>query len=824
MRQFSFTIRSLGYLAFVGVLLIAAHGTARPPGSGLTLPSDEPTPQTSPETSPPGSPPASDFEGKEIGQLKFSGLRRVEADAVRAILHQKSGSIFSHDAIADDLHSIFGMGYFSDAQIAAALGPDQKVEITWELTEKPAIHKVTYEGNDELSNDDLKDLIDIKPYSILDLAAVRRNQRKIHDKYVEKGFYLADLSYKLVPVAGNETDVVYQIHEHAKVEVRRIQFVGNARVPSSDLQGIMQTQPGGWFSFLSPASYREEMLEHDLMGVQSIYLDRGFINVRVSKPRLELSPDKRYIYITIHVDEGEQYRLGKIDFSGDLLLPREELYRRVSSRPHELFNRSKLVKDRGSLDDVAQDQGYAYANITPVTAVNEELKTVDLTFDTQKGKPVYVERIEVAGNTKTRDKVIRRELRIYEGELFSGVALRASKARVQALGYFETVEVTTKKGSADDLILVTVTVKERPTGTFQVGAGFSTLESFIFTAQLSQNNLFGWGQTGSVTLQLSSLRQFVQLQFQDPYFLDTKLYFGVDVFRTQLSYVNFLRNATGFDLNFGYPLSEATRHTFVSKAITDWLEDARLSLAYSAQDVGVSPVFQGTQQQELANQFGTYVLSSLRLTLTIDKRDNRLYPSDGYMLSQSFEVAPSFLGSGFQFARYSGYARYYRRLFWGLVFKTQWTYGIIDALGGSQIPLSEQYFVGGINSLRGYYLLSVSPTKPVGQRTPDSVTSNFEVGGNKEIVINNEIEFPIVDKIGIRGVVFYDLGDTYSSNESFFQDKQYPGLPLGMLHSVGFGVRWFSPIGPLRFEWGFPLTPRPQDGPYDFEFTIGNFF
>ena len=757
--------------------------------------------------------------------MSFTGLRRVEADAARAVLHQKAGAIFDRQAVSDDLHALFGLGYFSDAQALAEVGPDEKVHLTWQLTEKPAIHKVTYEGNDELSNDDLKDLIDIKAYSILDLAAVRRNQRKIHDKYIEKGFYLADVSYKLVSVPGNEVDVVFQIHEHAKVEVRRVQFVGNKRIPSSDLTGVMETKPGNWFSFLSSAgTYREDLLERDVQAVQAVYLDRGFINVRISKPRVELSPDKHYIFITMRVDEGEQYRLGKIDFSGDLLRPRDDLFQRVSSHTGDLFNRDKLIKDRGNLDDLAQDQGYAYANITPVTAVNEEVKTVDLTFDTQKGKPVYVERIEIAGNTKTRDKVIRRELRIYEGELFSGVALKYSKQRVQALGFFETVEVTTKKGSADDLILVTVQVKERPTGTFQVGAGFSTLESFIFTAQLSQNNLFGWGQVGSVTLQLSSLRQFVQLQYVDRYFLDTKLTLGADLFRTQLNVVNFLRDATGFDVSLGYPVSELARGAGVPKSVTTWLEDATLSLAYTASDVGVLPIFQSTQQQELANQFGTYVLSSLRLTLTIDKRNDRLYPSNGYMLSQSVELAPSFLGSGFQFARFSGYARYYHPLFWGLVFKTQWTYGLIDALGNSQIPLSEEYFVGGINSVRGYYLLSVSPTKPVGQRTPDSVTSNFEVGGNKEIVINNEIEFPIVDKIGIRGVIFYDLGDAYSTDENFFQDKLYPSLPLGMLHSVGFGVRWFSPIGPLRFEWGFPLTPRPQDGPYDFEFTIGNFF
>jgi outer membrane protein insertion porin family len=213
----------------------------------------------------------------------------------------------------------------------------------------------------------------------------------------------------------------------------------------------------------------------------------------------------------------------------------------------------------------------------------------------------------------------------------------------------------------------------------------------------------------------------------------------------------------------------------------------------------------------------------VKATLTWDKRNDRLFPSSGYMLSQSVEVAPSFLGSQFQFSRFSGFARWYYPLILGAVFKTNWTYGIITELGGVEIPISERYFVGGINSLRGYYPFTVSPTKPVGIRSPDTATTDFEVGGTKELIINNEIEFPIFEKVGIRGLVFYDLGNSYSADEHFFQDKQY-NLPLGLLMTVGFGIRWQLPIGPLRFEWGFPLTPRPQDQPVDFEFTIGNFF
>jgi len=773
-----------------------------------------PTPQATPT-----------LNGRRVLRIAIEGLQRVEPDAVLAVISLKPGGILTRQGVQDDLHAIFNMGYFADGYVEAnAIG--EEVEMIFHLTEKPAIHKVVFEGNDELSTDDLKDLVDLKTYSILNMAAVRRNMRKIHDKYIEKGFFLADVSFRLYLVPGNEVDVIFVIQEHAKVSVRRITFIGNKRLGDDQLKGVMQIQESGWLSFLnSSGNYREEMLERDLAAIQALYYDNGFVNVRVGKPKVELSADKRYIFIGIHVEEGEQFRLGKIEFSGDLLMPQEQLMSRLSVHPGEIFNRTKLIHDRQVLDEIYQDQGYAYANITPLTAIHEEQRTVDLNFEMQKGVKVYLERVEISGNTKTRDTVIRREMRIYDGDLFSGSGIRLSKQRVQALGFFESVEIQTKKGSADDLAIVVVTVKERATGTFQVGAGFSTLESFIFTAQLSQNNLFGWGQTGSLTIQVSALRQLAQVQFVDPHFLDSNWTFAFDLFRTQLAYPSFVRNATGGDITFGYLISEFLAGPLAQVVGNRELwSDLRLFLTYNLQDIGLSPFSQGEKQILLANQFLTGVESSVRLTLTWDKRNDRLYPSSGFMASQSWEIAPSWLGSNFQFARYSGYIRVYAPLAFGAVFKTNWSYGYLQSLGGSQIPISERYFVGGINSVRGYFLLSISPTVPVGFRTPDSSTTAFEIGGNKQIVINNEIEFPIIEKIGIRGVLFYDLGNAYGENERFFQDKQFPTLPLGLLQSVGFGIRWFSPIGPLRFEWGFPITPRPQDGAYDFEFTIGNFF
>jgi outer membrane protein insertion porin family len=584
-------------------------------------------------------------------------------------------------------------------------------------------------------------------------------------------------------------------------------------VPPSKLKDVMLTKEGGFLSFVTgEGTYREEVFQRDLAVIQATYYDEGFINVRVDKPTVSLSADKRYIYVTIKVVEGERYDIGKIDFAGDLVVPKEDLAKLMSSTTGQHFSRTQLGQDIQSITDVYYDRGYAYANINPVTAINAETKTVDLTFDVQKGPQVTIERIDVIGNTKTRDKVIRRELRVYEGELYSGTGVRRSKERVTALGFFETVEVTQRPGTQPDTIIVQVEVKEKATGTFQVGLGFSNVENFIFTAQVSQNNFLGWGQSVSASAQISSLRSLVQLSFFDPYFLDTNFLLSADFFRVDAQYVDFTRRSTGGSVSLGYQL----------------VEDLLVNVGYSQEHVSVeaAPGFGGVL---LANRFLSGVTSSVRLSVTYDKRNNRLFPSKGFIHYGSVEYAPSFLGIGsspFLFTRYTAYSRLYFPLPLGAVFKTNATIGYIQQLDANRpLPVSEFFYLGGINSVRGYLLRSISPTLLAPRSgAPDAPIDQLNVGGNKQLILNLELEFPVFEKAGIRGVVFYDAGNAYAQNESFFQDSSGGKRPLGLFHSVGFGFRWFSPVGPLRFEWGIPITPRPEDQPILFEFTIGNFF
>ena len=753
-----------------------------------------------------------------ITKIEIQGNRRVESDAIRAALPLRPGDAFDRRKLREALLGVWKTGYFNDVKIdvSPVKVPGTGYQLTVLVSEKPAIRDIKLEGNEELSRDDLKDTFEVKQFQILDAEGVRKTAKKMQEKYVEKGYFLAEVTWRLDRLPNNEVDVVFVINEHAKVTVKEIRFVGNRAIGSDELKAAMITQEGSFWSFLSSAgTYREDAFARDEYVLQGLYYDRGYLYVKFGKAAIELSPDRRYIFITIPIEEGDPYDIGKIDVTGDLLEPKEKLLALVETKPGARFSKTILQRDLQVLADVYKDKGYAYANVTPDTDVHPETKTVDLNYSFQKGNLVTIEKIEVVGNNKTRDKVIRREMRIDEGDLYNGTRIRASKARVTALGYFDSVEINTRRGSGDDKMVLEVTVKEKLTGTFQLGFGFTGGESFFGQAQLSQNNLLGYGHTASLSFQISSLRQLFQLSYLDPYFLDSAWTASVDLYRSELLFTGFDRQAIGGALTAGYEL----------------FEDFRFFGTYTLENVDVVPT--GTTALQLRNQFTAGRTSSLRLSFNYDKRDNRLFPTNGHLESASAEFATSLIASQNLFQRYRLIERRYRPLFWGLVAKVNLSLGYIRSTDplNHPISISEKFFAGGINSIRGYTLRSISPTKKIlASRDPDAGVFDYAVGGNKELLTNWEIEFPIVESAGIRGVVFYDMGNVFSENENFFQSSQRPDangngtLPLGLFHSTGFGVRWFSPLGPLRFEVGFPLTRRAIDDAYLFEFTIGNFF
>jgi outer membrane protein insertion porin family len=764
----------------------------------------------------------------DVIRVHFRGNRKVEDDALRVNLKTTAGMVLSKDLLQEDVRTLWRLGYFEDVQVETAEAEGGLV-VTFVLKEKPAIRKIYVSGHDEIGLTKINEVLDLKKEQVLDLAKVKKNVEKIRELYLQRGFYMAEVEYELRRDSPGQVDVYFRVRENSKVEIRRVNFTGNRNVTDAELRGVMLTQPGDLFSALtSSGTYREDVFQRDIMLIQSHYFDRGYINVKVGDPRMELSPDRRSMYITLSIEEGLQYRIGTLDVKGELLDSRETYLNHLQAKPGEVFNRTLVAQDVQNIAEMYKDKGYAYVNSTPETRVDDKQRIVDLSFDIQKGPLVNFERINIRGNTKTRDKVIRREMRVYEGEQFSQSRLDFSKRRVNSLGYFDKVEVTTKRGSADDTMDVNLEVGERQTGAFQIGAGFSSVENFIFQAQISQNNLLGRGQSATLQAQVSGLRQLYMLQFEDPYFLDTNWTFGFNLFNQSRYYLSFQRKATGGSLTWGYMLSD----------------NVRMFLTYTLQDVSIvtggrSNLFSGGVQSalpqgSLANLLHSGLISSWRVSVSHDTRDDRMFPHSGWYNTASAEFAePAFMSQS-QFTRYEGALRYYYPLWGPLTLRLKAEGGLITSRDPQGVPIFERYFVGGIYDVRGFALYSLGPKILVpNSQDPGSALKTFSVGGNMRLLGKAEIEVPIFDKMGIRGVVFTDVGNAYNLEDQYCRLKPawadvsfnpcVKVFPLSSLRSSwGFGFRWFSPIGPLRFEWGLPYKTLPGEDSIVFEFTIGN--
>ncbi|MEZ4402182.1 MAG: outer membrane protein assembly factor BamA [Kofleriaceae bacterium] len=772
--------------------------------------------------------------GRPIDRIQFRGNRKVEGDAIRVNLVSKVGAVIEPAKVRDDVRAMWKMGFFSDIVVEAELAPGGGAILTFAVKEKPSVRKILIDGAHELELDKINEEVTLERDAILDVTKVKDNRDKIAALYNKKGYYLASVDYEIKPVNEAEVDVWYTIHERAKIQIRGVDFIGNKAIPDAELRGYIATRTGGALSFLSDSgTFNESDFERDLVILTAHYWDQGYAAVKIGTPRLQLSRDKKYMYVAIPIDEGPVFHYSDIKFKGSLIGDEAVHKQKLVSHPGDRFSRTGLAGDRERLASYYMDQGYAYANVSPMTVPNMTDHTIELVWEIESGKKAYFERINVRGNSKTRDKVIRREMKIAEGELYSSTNLEESKRRITALGFFESVEVSTSKGSSDELVEVNVEVTERPTGTFQIGAGFSSVENFIAQAQISQNNLFGRGQTLALQAQLSSLRQLFLLRFVEPYFLDTNWTFAFDLYNQSRAFNDFSRNAAGFSLTWGYPLSY----------------EARAFVTYKLEDVGISTgssgfatlgaIRQPISNQQVANLFRGGVTSSVRASLQWDSRNNRLFPTGGWFDNVFLEYASRFTGSENVFWRWGGYLRHYRQLWGPFVLHQNVELGVTTSTDPLGVPISERYLIGGIYDVRGFSPRSLGPRLRTGIN-PDAGLSSLPLGGNMQIIWNTEVEFPLIKRLAISGVVFFDMGNAYNlearycsglaSVSASVSPKYDPcfrfpeSITTGLRKSVGFGFRWVSPIGPLRFEWGIPLDRQTGEDPLVFEFTIGNFF
>ena len=752
-----------------------------------------------------------------IDEIALSGNKKNADEDLLYYIKQKKGEKLSLDVVSEDVKRLYRMKLYDDIQVDLDT-VDGKNVLTYIFVEKPSVAAFSFEGNDKISTDDLTEKIDLRIATPLDIDKINDNVEKIKAHYDSEGYFLAEVHSEIKDRDDGDKDVIFHIHEYDKVKIKRITILGNEALSDEEIKGHIFTREASLFGLLSGAGeYKEEEFKHDLQRISAWYSENGYPDAHVIDSQVQLSEDRASMYITIKVEEGAYTTVNSVEIEGDNLGDEEELKALITLEEGQPFKLSQLFDDVKKLQDYYGDRGYAYAHVEPKRRPSGEPNTLDISYDIDPGEPVYIGKILISGNVKTEDKVIRREMLINEGELYHGTKVHSSEASIQRTGYFEKVSVTTQAAKTPNTIDVLVEVTERSTGQFQVGAGFSSSESFIGTLQISYDNFLGRGQYLAAQGTVSKLRQLINLQFFDPYFFDSKWRFRISGFKYEYVYTDFTRDSIGGNLGFGYPFTR----------------DLVLDLTYTLEHVEVETGSFGSKQRDLGSILEGGLTSSLNATITWDKRNNRLLPTKGFMLQGSIDFADEYLGSENEFIRFLGNARGYYPIFWNIVLKGNLELGYIANwnAGKKEVPIFERFFVGGPNSVRGFQRSSLGPTRSFTSNMidPASTLSNFQIGGNKKLVFNAEIEIPIVTALNISGVVFFDMGNAFNEDQAlslkvdwFVNDAE--DFDKVLRTAMGFGFRWLSPMGLLRFEWGFPLHKKKDEDPVVFEFSIGNAF
>ena len=722
-----------------------------------------------------------------VARVELSGNRRIENTVIYNTLKSAKGKLFSEEDLSADIRAVYRMGYFSDVKADVADSPDGKV-ITFLLDERPFVNDIRIKGNEALSSDDIRGSLSFKSKQVYNPDRIKADTDKIKALYDDKGYFNAEISFATEKVRERDVNVVIDIKENELLYVKSIEFVGNQAFTDKELKKLMETSEWTMFSWLTDSGLlKKEKLRDSLNRVKVFYMNNGYIQAQVGEP--DITHDKKWIYVKILISEGRQFKVGKVEITGDgISVPRQELLDRLNIRKKDYFDREAIAKDIDYLTRMTQNDGYAYAEISPKTQTNDAEQKVDITYNIKKGNLVYFNRVNITGNTKTRDKVIRRQLDFTEGDLYNSDKLKNSYARLNRLRYFEEVNFQTAKGPEENLTDINIGVKERPTGLFSIGAGYSGQDGAMIMAQIAQQNLFGRGQSLSLQTALGTENSTIDLSFTEPYLFDLPLWMKADIWKAYREYDTYDLDTRGFGVTFGYPVWEKVMGYLGYKfAINDVMD--------------VLP----TAAQDIKDQQGETTQSGILTALARDTTDDAVFPTTGSRNRLSGDFFGGVFGGDVAFGKYNGATSWFFKVppfGEDLVFSPRARIGYIQAFEGKEIPIYERYILGGLNSLRGL--------KDVGPRDP--VTGDV-IGGTTMLVFNFELIFPLIKNAGMKGVVFFDTGNAWE-NEYDLGD---------MRKTAGAGIRWYSPIGPLRLEWGYVLDPKEGEPAYRWDFTIGWF-
>ena len=719
-----------------------------------------------------------------VNAIEVKGLKRIEEGAVKSKITQKVGEPISNEKVSDDIKNIFKMTYFDD--VRTEIEPlEGGVKLIYIVKEKPTIIRVEFQGNKELKDDKLKEKTTITAGSIADTTLIQDNVTKIQLYYEEEGYWLAKVVPVVNKISENEVALTYQIDEGPKIKIKQITITGNKVISAGKIKGAMKTTTWKFYSFITSSGYyKKDVMAADVEAIKDLYYNHGYIKVVVSDPVIELRPDMKGMNITIHIVEGEQYKISSVSLTGNKVFPEDQLRKLINSQPGKVFSKDILRKDISSITDLYTQKGYALANVYPDIVPDDAAKQLKITYKVEEGDIYRVGKIEISGNTKTEDKVIRREIRLDEGDVFNGALLKRSYERLNNLQFFETIDISPKPIYEEKLLNIDVKVKEKSTGFLSVGGGYSSVDKLIGMVELTQGNLFGTGQYVKARAELGGRMSFYELSYKNPWFQDQPIAFNANLYRSNRDYVNYSRRATGMGFGFGKELAE-----FWSGNISYNLEQATI---YGA-SAGASEI--------ITEQIGTKLTSSITPSIARDSRDNFLDPSRGSR--NSIYVTFAGLGGDNDYVKGLADSAWFFPVGSSTI-SLRGRIGYASGLFNKPFPLYERFYVGGIYTLRGFGF---------GQAGPKDDRGEY-IGGTKELIFNSEYIFPLITDVKLKGVTFFDAGNSYDSSE-----------PFGPLrYSTGGGLRWISPLGPIRVEWGYNIHRKPGESSSKVEFTFGSFF
>ncbi len=753
-------------------------------------------------------------QGPIISAIQIQGNQRVETDAIRIHISQPTNAPLDPAAVDKDIKAIYAMGFFDSVKAKIAVEHGKNVLI-YKVKERPQVTNVEIVGMKAFrtTNDKIVAATRVHPGSILDPIKVRETEEGIQHVYEDKGYLDAKVGFRAIPGPGNTATAEFNVYEGPRVYITKIEFTGNHAYSSSALRAQMQTGTHNFLSWLTDSGVLDrKKLNDDADRIAAFYYNNGYLNVHVSEPQIIRHGDS--ITVKIAVDEGPRYKVGSVALAGDLKFPREELEKKLTIKPGQYFSGMALQHNVLTLSDFYSNRGYAFVNVQPKSQLNPADKTVGVTFDVNPGHIVLVNRIRITGNTRTSDKVIRREMQVQEQEPYSASAIRDSKKLLDQLGYFSSTRITTSPSQQPDKINLNVHVTEANTASLSVAGGFDSYEGVFGQFTLGNTNLFGGGESVMLSAQVGYFYKDYSISYTEPWFLDIPLSVSTQLFDSDTYLFTFSQKSAGGSINTYYPLTQLG----LKKIGPLSLKDVNAGLGYQFETVGITGLSPFTPLA--IREFQGYTrVSELMPSLKRFTVDNAIDPRSGSIESLNLEFAGIGVGEPFikGLAHWRWFYTFLKSPTWGSwVFSPGVTYGIGTPFTGGALPLYERYFPGGVGGegdVRGYQLYSLGPLVTTYNKagSPISVTT---IGGSKEFLTEEDITFPILSGLGIRGLSFVDAGQAYTLHQS---------MSLTNLQwAYGIGILWRSPFGPLEVDIARPINPRPQDLSTVFEIGAGS--